>query len=136
MTYLNESSRVHCVKSVQMRSFFWSVFSCIRTEYGDLLCKSVVVAKNEIFNRYFSMILLKFYFNILVEQFWMNLSDPLRKVIKNNKNLIQKSPSFSIYEKATGDDLKIFTLLLFCLFSIFISNILIVILKVDLHSAK
>ena len=22
---------VHCVKSVQIRSFFWSVFSCIRT---------------------------------------------------------------------------------------------------------
>ena len=30
----------HCVKSVQMRSFFRSFFSCIRTEYGDLLCKS------------------------------------------------------------------------------------------------
>ena len=27
---------MHCVKSVQIRSFFWSVFSCIRTEYGDL----------------------------------------------------------------------------------------------------
>ena len=25
----------HCVKSVQIRSFFWSVFSCIQTEYGD-----------------------------------------------------------------------------------------------------
>ena len=24
----------HCVKSVQIQSFFWSVFSCIRTEYG------------------------------------------------------------------------------------------------------
>ena len=30
----------HCVKSVQMRSFSWSVFSYIRTEYGDLLRKS------------------------------------------------------------------------------------------------
>ena len=28
------------MKSVQIRSFFWSVFSCIRTEYGDLLRKS------------------------------------------------------------------------------------------------
>ena len=27
----------HCVKSVQIRSFFWSVFSCIRTEYGEIL---------------------------------------------------------------------------------------------------
>ena len=29
--------KIHCVKSVQIRSYFWSVFSCIRTEYGDLL---------------------------------------------------------------------------------------------------
>ena len=26
----------HCVKSVQIRSFFWSVFSCIRIEYGEI----------------------------------------------------------------------------------------------------
>ena len=30
----------HCVKSVLMRSYFWSVFSCILTEYGDLQSKS------------------------------------------------------------------------------------------------
>ena len=30
----------HCVKSVQIRSYFWFVFSCIRIEYGDLLRKS------------------------------------------------------------------------------------------------
>ena len=30
----------HCVKSVQLQSFFWSVFSGIRTEYRDLLRKS------------------------------------------------------------------------------------------------
>ena len=28
----------HCVKSVQIRSFFWSVFSRIRTEYGETVC--------------------------------------------------------------------------------------------------
>ena len=28
------------MKSVQIRSFFWSVFSCIWTGYGDLRCKS------------------------------------------------------------------------------------------------
>ena len=27
---------IHCVKSVQIRSFFWSVFSFIQTEYGDV----------------------------------------------------------------------------------------------------
>ena len=26
----------HCVKSVQIRSFFWSIFSFIRTEYGEI----------------------------------------------------------------------------------------------------
>ena len=31
---------IHYVKSVQIRSYFWSVFSCIRIEYGDLLRKS------------------------------------------------------------------------------------------------
>ena len=29
-----------CIRTVQIRSFFWCVFSCIRTEYGDLLRKS------------------------------------------------------------------------------------------------
>ena len=26
----------HCVKSAQIRSFFWSLFSCIRTKYGKI----------------------------------------------------------------------------------------------------
>ena len=30
----------HFVKSAQIRSYFWSVFSCVRTEYGYLLRKS------------------------------------------------------------------------------------------------
>ena len=30
----------HCVKSVQIQSFFWSVFSSFWTEYGDLWRKS------------------------------------------------------------------------------------------------
>ena len=37
MRALLNSVPKHCVKRVQMRSYFWSVFSCIRTEYGDLL---------------------------------------------------------------------------------------------------
>ena len=31
---------LHCVKSVQIRSFFSSVFYCIWSQYGDLLSKS------------------------------------------------------------------------------------------------
>ena len=34
MCYMDYSKTKHCVKSVQIRSFFWSVFSHIRTEYG------------------------------------------------------------------------------------------------------
>ena len=32
------SLRFHCVKSVQIRSFFWSVFSCIRTRRNSVFC--------------------------------------------------------------------------------------------------
>ena len=40
--YIKTKALLHCVKSVQIRSFFWSVFSCIRTEYGDLRSKSAL----------------------------------------------------------------------------------------------
>ena len=30
------SLKSHCVKSVQIRSFFWSVFSYVRAEYGEI----------------------------------------------------------------------------------------------------
>ena len=30
--FLILSKGIHCVKSVQIKSFFWSIFSCIRTE--------------------------------------------------------------------------------------------------------
>ena len=33
----------HYVESVQIRSYFWSKFSCIRTEYGDLLTELFLV---------------------------------------------------------------------------------------------
>ena len=33
------SIKFHCVKSVQIRNFFWSVFSRIRPEFGDLQSK-------------------------------------------------------------------------------------------------
>ena len=37
----------HCVKSVHIRSFFWSVFSCIRTEY-----RKIRVRKNSVFGQF------------------------------------------------------------------------------------
>ena len=37
---LSNLADLYCVKSVQIISFVWSVFSCIWTEYGDLSSKS------------------------------------------------------------------------------------------------
>ena len=50
----------HCVKSVSIRSFFWSVFSRIRIEYGHLLCKTPysiqirenIAQKNSVFGHF------------------------------------------------------------------------------------
>ena len=39
----------HCVKSVQIRSFFWSVFSCIRIEH-----RKVRTRKNSVFGHFSS----------------------------------------------------------------------------------
>ena len=39
---------MHCVKSVQIQSFFWSIFSCIQSKYGKIRTR-----KNSIFG-YFS----------------------------------------------------------------------------------
>ena len=33
---ISNSSQIPCIKSVQIRSFFWSVFCRIRTEYGEI----------------------------------------------------------------------------------------------------
>ena len=45
---LNSSLRnKHCVKSVQIRCFFWSVFPCIRTEHGKMQTR-----KNSVFGQF------------------------------------------------------------------------------------
>ena len=49
--------RVRCVKSVQIRSFFWSVFSRIRTEYGKIRsihseCGKIQNRKNCVFGQF------------------------------------------------------------------------------------
>ena len=37
----------HCLKIVKMRIFFWSVFSCIRTEY-----RKITTRKNSVFRQF------------------------------------------------------------------------------------
>ena len=42
-----EREKEHCVKSVQIMSFIWSVFSRIRTEYGEIRTR-----KNSVFGHF------------------------------------------------------------------------------------
>ena len=51
------TNNLHCVKSVQIRSYFWSVFSCILTEYGELLriqfeYRKIRTRKNSVFGHF------------------------------------------------------------------------------------
>ena len=52
--------KYHCVKSVQIRSSFWSVFSHIRSEYGQLSlrilseCGKIRTGKNSVFGHFSS----------------------------------------------------------------------------------
>ena len=47
--------RTRCVKSVQIRSFFWFVFSCIWTEY-----RKIRTRKNSVFGHFSSSDILNF----------------------------------------------------------------------------
>ena len=44
--YIHNKHVRHCVKSVQMQSYFWSVFSCIWIEYGDQSPHSIRMQEN------------------------------------------------------------------------------------------
>ena len=45
---------IHCVKSVQIRSFFWSVFSCIQSKYREIRTR-----KNSVFGHFSRSDMLK-----------------------------------------------------------------------------
>ena len=71
---LEWATQQHCVKDVQMQSFFWSVFSRIRTEYGVNRSKSpysgqmweVMDQKNSVFGHFSrSASLISFVINML-----------------------------------------------------------------------
>ena len=52
----------HCVKSVQIQSYFWSVFSCIRSEYRKIRTRNnstfgeINICTN-VFGCFFSMLI-------------------------------------------------------------------------------
>ena len=74
----NTNIHSHCVKSVQIRSFFWSVFSCIWTEYGDLLRTSVHVQCGN----------FKLIFSLEKQQIW-TLSIIMLKMAKHTFNILR-----------------------------------------------
>ena len=55
----------HCVKSVQIRSFFWSIFYRIRTEFGETLRISlhsfgkIRTRKNSVFGHFSRSVIVK-----------------------------------------------------------------------------
>ena len=60
----------HCMESVQMRSFSWSVFSCIRTEYGVNLriqseYKKMRTRKNSVSEYFSRSVTITIYFYII-----------------------------------------------------------------------
>ena len=62
----------HCVKSVQIRSFFWSVFSCIRTEY-----RKIRTRKNSVLGHFSRSITVKKF-----EHCWRQLLSILLNCLK------------------------------------------------------
>ena len=43
ITFKRRKNHGHCVKSVQMRRYFWSIFSCIRSEYRKIQTKETSI---------------------------------------------------------------------------------------------
>ena len=83
-----QSSRaLNCVKSVQIQSFFWSVFSHIRTEYGEIrTCK---FTKLVIYHSYFS----KNFTASPEQRCWKMHLDPSRQTQWRRYNIVATSLS-------------------------------------------
>ena len=69
--FLKLSYELHCVKSVQIRSFFWSVFSCIQTEYGE-------IQKHRILDTFHIVVIVKKMLHVLIEHNQSNFVKNLR----------------------------------------------------------
>ena len=63
--------KLHCVKSVQIRSNFWSIFSCIQTEYRKIRTRNYSAFGHFSRSVRYSKI-IKFYDDLNISFFWMN----------------------------------------------------------------
>ena len=69
------NTECHCVKSVQMQRFFWSVFSCIRTEYRKIRTRKTSVFQHfsrSISNSSFGSWIIE---DLTGDQVFLNVSD-------------------------------------------------------------
>ena len=92
------------MKSVQIQSYFWSIFSCIRTEYGDLLriqseYRKIWTRNNSVFGQ-FSLSVDIWVVKIKVSP--RSGSVPLRQLNSVHK----KGPSSLFYHKFVGNKAK------------------------------
>ena len=63
------NNRYHCVKSLQIRSFFWSVVSHIRTDYGEILRISPYSVRTQLAQKRFKNVASTLVF-MSCESFW------------------------------------------------------------------
>ena len=77
------TSIFHCVKTLQIRSFFWSVFSCIQSKYRKMRTR-----KNSIFGQFFSQWLLNTAAALTLIQIIVPIFHMLTFLISNIMSLI------------------------------------------------
>ena len=81
-------SDCHCAKSVQIRSYFWSVFSCIRIEYRKIRTRN-----NSVFG-HFSRSVIDSNINhdefVLVNNVLIKYNE-MKEEIKNPENAVEYS---------------------------------------------
>ena len=63
------------MKSVQIRSYFWSVFSCIRTEYGEVQSeyRKIRTSNNSVFGHFSHSVILRKFLWICIITFVMTV---------------------------------------------------------------
>ena len=85
--YVNTSQKIssitqwssHCEKSVQIRSYFWSVFSCIQSKYREIRTRN-----NSVFGHYSGN--AQYWFTWLLEKLLLNKTNNFFELLINTNN--------------------------------------------------
>ena len=84
-------TELHCVKSVQIRSYFWSVFSCIQSEYRKILTRN-----NSVFGHFSRNVWVK---NSSTSNFIQQQQQPQKPQKISLKHASQVAEEFSLPKK-------------------------------------